>query len=137
MNKCLSVEFCTLIYQFQDMEFGREVFDELGEQTISVLLNEIRNGRLEQVQIKQIALKMHGSVHGVFQQRIKEHESLEHIFLQMLDSWFKYKLHKSEVNSLERLLSILRDSSLNLDYLAQEIVDERKKKVRYLMETAV
>ena len=126
-NKSLSVEFCKLILQFQDMEFERKVSDELGEQTISVLMNEIRNGRLEMVQVKQIGLKMHGSVHGVFQQKINKHESLDQIFLQMLDTWHKSELHKPEVNSRERLFSILRDPSLSLDYLAQQIIEEEEE----------
>ena len=81
------------------MERYKEVNDELHENNVSVLLEEIENGKVRKDQVKQIALKMHGSVHGVYKQT-KNHENLVDVFRQMLDCWYVNQLYKSEIYSI-------------------------------------
>ena len=43
------------------MEFRREVSDKLGDQTISLLFDEIRNGSVGSAKIRLISKKMDGN----------------------------------------------------------------------------
>ena len=105
------------------MERYKEVNDELHENNVSVLLEEIENGKVRKDQVKQIALKMHGSVHGVYKQT-KNHENLVDVFRQMLDCWYVNQLYKSEINSQERLYAILESKHVDMGYLVQKMKSE-------------
>ena len=48
------------------MEWGTEVKSALGDKVLRVLLGEVKCGKLKRPEVKKIALKMGGRVHGVY-----------------------------------------------------------------------
>ena len=71
------------------MEFEQEIKKKLGEETLNLLFQEIRNGKVTEPQIKFIGLKMSLSVNGIFEQKRNQYEGMINIFYRMLDEWYK------------------------------------------------
>ena len=59
----------------------------LGDQNFKELIDEIKQGKIEKIKVKRIALEMKGSVHGVFEEKEGQGE-LSDLMCLMLDRWY-------------------------------------------------
>ena len=64
-----------------NMEKLSELKLTIGEENLFVLIEEIENGKISKDLLKMMALKMGGTVHGVFEQK-QELSRLEHVARQ-------------------------------------------------------
>ena len=66
---------------FVTMERETEVNHVLGEGNVKLFLAEVRNGLITEDDLKQIALKMDGRVHGTYVEKVRflRRKVLEHI----------------------------------------------------------
>ena len=104
------------------MEHQKGVKAAIGEENVKIFLKEIENGLMKKVDLKKIALKMHGRVHGTFvkyTENCKEND-LADVARSMLDSWFKEELYKAG-NHVQNFKRILRDEGF--DYLCIRMED--------------
>jgi hypothetical protein len=102
------------------MERREEVQKALGKRSVELLSDEIKKGLLKETHVKQIALAMNHSVHGIYEEKRKtEKQSLHVTMLYMLDQWWYDYLYQPSVNGVERLIEILQD--IDLSYLAHDI----------------
>ena len=60
------------------MEKLTELKQTVGEENLWILIEEIENGKISKDLLKMMALKMGGTVHGVFEQK-QEQSRLEHV----------------------------------------------------------
>ena len=102
------------------MERHKEVNDELGENNVNMILEEVENGIIEKMNVKQIALLMHPKVHGVYKEK-KDKHSLVDVVKEMLDCWYNYKLCDPDIDSREELIKILEFDEICLQALAQRL----------------
>ena len=96
----------------------------LGESNVELLQREVDTGRMKEVQLKMMALQMHGQVHGVFveKKRHPQRFSLLDILNYMLDEWYITVLqHLPAGEGLEKLKNILEDSGIGAGYLAERM----------------
>ena len=70
-----------------------------------------------------MAQKMNLDVYGVFVQNEKKSDDEVYLFYLMLDEWYKCELYRPEVNSKERLYSILKEPDIKLNYIVQQMED--------------
>ena len=95
------------------MEYETEIREKLGSTNVDLILSEIENGRIKEDELKIIALHMHGNVHGVYENRIRERSQLVHVFMHMLDSWFNEVLCEPYIDGRRKLHKILEDVKLH------------------------
>jgi hypothetical protein len=101
------------------MEYREQVEDKLGSHNLTVLVEEIENGLINTDEVKQIALQMGGRVHGVYVEKHKNMD-LTHVFLRMLDRWYKDVIFQPEIDGFKALLDIL-NKNIKLNALANEM----------------
>ena len=104
------------------MEQEDDINKELGDE-LRILINEIRNGKVKHSKIRRMAQKMNPDVYGVYVQNEKKNDDQVYIFYLMLDEWYKCELYLTEVNSRERLYSILKEPDIKLNYIVQQMED--------------
>jgi hypothetical protein len=82
------------------MERETEVNTVLGEGNVKLFLTEVRNGMITEDDLKQIALKMDGRVHGTYVEKVSKvsPESLAH---HMMDTWFNVELYDPDIKGKE------------------------------------
>ena len=70
------------------MERAKEVRDELCTIRVDILLEEVQNGKIKEMEMKQIALAMDPTVHGEFEFQKNKGLSPQQIMLLLLDKWY-------------------------------------------------
>ena len=110
------------------MEHSLRVSRELGENNINILLEEFRAGKINIHQIKTVALEMGGGAHGVYEKN-KDRTDLQLADLMklILDQWYKDILHKPDFDGYEKMLRILNNPDVGLNYLTQDMRRETLK----------
>ena len=94
------------------MEMEDEITERLSSENLELLLNEVRTGKIKEKEVKRIALRMHGNVHGIFVEKIKK-SKLDVVFMYMIDGWYNEVIYHPEVNARNELKKILRYVKLN------------------------
>ena len=82
----------------------------LGDQNFKELIDEIKQGKIEKIKVKRIALEMKGSVHGVFEEKEGQGE-LSDLMCLMLDRWYDEVLCDVDDGFL-KFIKILEDLEL-------------------------
>ena len=95
------------------MEYETEIREKLGSENVDLILSEIGHGRIKEEELKIIAHQMHGNVHGVFVDKIRERSQHVHVFMHMLDSWFNEVLCEPSIDGRRELHKILEDVKLH------------------------
>ena len=102
------------------MEREKEVKKVLGDTNCQLIIDNINAGKIKEIHVKKIALKIGGGVHGVFEQN-KEKNKLGDVWRLILDRWFEEFLFKHDEDGLEELIKILEDPDISLDCLAYSL----------------
>merc|ERR1711892_204946 len=100
------------------------VFLALGERNVELLQREVDTGRMKEMQLKMMALQMHGQVHGVFVEKKRHPQGfpLVDVLNFILDKWYVTVLqHLPTGEGLEKLKNILEDSGIDAGYLAERM----------------
>ena len=100
------------------MEYGKELEATIGEENIK--LSEIQHVHITRAQLKAIALRMCGEVHGVFVHSERDLPP-HHLCWRMLDCWYNYKLCDPDIDSREELIKILVFDEIGLQALAHRM----------------
>ena len=101
------------------MDHEKEICRKLAKQNVDIIVKAIEEGKVEPDQIKVIAHRMNGSVHGTFTSYIGK-DKLVNVFLKMLDTWYVESLHKID-DGLSKFKEILRHERVGLSHLAYEM----------------
>ena len=103
------------------MEHRVKINLKLGEGNVNLFLKEVREGKVEQCQIKAIALKMDGTVHGSYKESMYAKMSLPVVTMKMLDQWYSDSLYDETVDGLSQLRNILSHEDVGLSRLVSEM----------------
>ena len=96
------------------MDYKKEIKEKLGSENVDNVLKEIRNGRINENQLKQISKYMGDNVYGVYVQNRKKESELTYLFQLMLDSWYNQSLcKKSNEEAQKELHVIIQEVGLN------------------------
>jgi len=101
------------------MNYEREVHKVLGENNVSLIKTEIREGRITRTHLQLIAQKMGGPVYGTFVEN-RESSALV-LFKYMLDTWYNDVLCKKVVDEYQELIAILKHEDVNLNVIARNL----------------
>merc|ERR1711915_682718 len=108
----------------QAMEKQNEVYHSIGKQTVLKVLEFIQSREITETKLKKIARKIHPHVHGEFVDKRNDKKcELEDVFLYMLDKWYRVKLFKGELDGFQELIQVLRDPTIKLDDLADDLIN--------------
>ena len=104
------------------MDYKKEIKEKLGSENVDNVLKEIRNGRINENQLKQISKYMGDNVYGVYVQNRKKESELTYLFQLMLDSWYNQSLcKKSNEEAQKELHDILTSPEVELNAVAQNL----------------
>ena len=92
------------------MQWCEEVESALLKENVALLVRESDNGKIEPHQMKMMATKMGGPVHGVFV--AMRGENISYTLRCMLDKWYNEELYDPGVDGVARLIQILQDVGL-------------------------
>ena len=106
------------------MERAEEVRDELGTIRVDILFEEVQNGKIKELDMKQIALAMDPTVHGEFEFQKNKGISPQQIMSHLLDKWYVVELWKEEINSPRRLNEVLQNCGFS--YLIKKMTEAGK-----------
>jgi hypothetical protein len=96
------------------MEYREELELSIGEENLKILITEIKHGKVSMEQLKAIALRMCGDVHGVF---VHSERDMDPHYLcgKMLDSWYNAELCDPNIDGLEMLKDVLTAPEVGLN----------------------
>ena len=90
------------------MERQKEVEEILLKENVDLLFKETEDGKIGHNQLKMIANKMCGPVHGVFEAEQRKQTKLSLTLLYMLDKWYMEELYDPQVDGITKLVNILK-----------------------------
>ena len=92
------------------MQWCEEVESALLKENVALLVRESDNGKIEPHQMKMMATKMGGPVHGVFV--AMRGENISYTLRCMLDKWYNEELYDPGVDGVAKLIQILQEVGL-------------------------
>ena len=92
----------------------------LGDKNVQLIRENNYAGKIKEIDVKKIALKMGFGAHGVYEQNREKHKLLD-VWRLMLDKWFEEFLFKHVDDGLEELLKILEDPDIRLNFIAHSL----------------
>ena len=105
------------------MEWNAEVKSAIGEDNYNCLLEYVQKGLIKPHHMKDMAINMHGHVHGVFVENYGQDRS--YVMRLMLDAWYMKVLYESSTDGFVELKKILKD--IGLDVLAKNLKPKQDK----------
>ena len=104
------------------MDYKKEIKETLGSENVDNVFKEIRNGRINENQLKQISKNMGDNVYGVYVENEKKDYKLTYMFQLMLDSWYNQSLcKKSNEEAQKELHDIMTSQEVGLNAIAQNL----------------
>ena len=104
------------------MDWEEDIKEKLGAVNVEIVKREIRNGKINNDKLKELANCMHKEVYGDFIHNERQGHNLVYLFRKMLDCWYNKSLcvkSKSNEDAQTEFRSLLQEVELNA--IAQKI----------------